>query len=240
MTHYYEKRKKRNVKSLYRIASVVFIIAGCAVSFYIFLPLISWYFYFGPMFASPLAVPIPKTRVVRPNALATLFTLSTTSRIDYTNARNWFPTIKLSLSKAQYATDRYTISIPRIDIEHATVSTTDYDLSKHLVHYAGTPLPPENGNAVIFGHSTLPQLFNPKDYKTIFANLYRLVVGDKVEVTLEGVLYRYRVYRITIVDPDDVSVFSQNYSEAEITLVTCTPPGTVWKRLLVRARLERL
>jgi sortase A len=40
--------------------------------------------------------------------------------------------------------------------------------------------PGEYGNIVIFGHSTLPQLYNPKDYKTIFTYLPSLEKKDHI------------------------------------------------------------
>jgi len=108
------------------------------------------------------------------------------------------------------------------------------------VNYGGTAIPPEKGNAVIFGHSTLPQLFNQKDYKTIFATLYKLTVGDVIQIKVAGVEYYYKIFSITVVDPSDTSVFEQNFSDSFLSLVTCTPPGTTWKRLIIKAKLEKI
>ena len=92
---------------------------------------------------------------------------------------------------------------------------------------------------MIFGHSTLPQLFNPKNYKTIFANAYLLKENDLIYATVENITYKYRVYNISVVDPKDTSIFTQDLNDSYITLVTCTPPGTIWKRLIIKARLEK-
>jgi len=78
-----------------------------------------------------------------------------------------------------------------------------------LVNYQGTGIPGKNGNAVIFGHSTLPQLFNPKDYKTIFANTYKLKDGDTIYVIINNITYTYKIFKIVIVDPDDSSALVQ-------------------------------
>lgn len=51
----------------------------------------------------------------------------------------------------------YSLSIPTLELLNATVIISGDDLSKSLIHYGGTSLPGEYGNAVIFGHSTLPQ-----------------------------------------------------------------------------------
>jgi sortase A len=132
------------------------------------------------------------------------------------------------------------MSIPKLNIKDALVSAVDDDLAVHLVNLGGTALPPDKGNAVVFGHSTLPQLFDPKNYKTIFAKAYELKVGDELFTNVSGVIYKYRIYNITVVSPEDTSVLEQDYSDSFLTLITCTPPGTIWKRLIIRSRLETL
>ena len=106
-----------------------------------------------------------------------------------------------------------------------------------MVNYGGTAVPPDNGNAVIFGHSTLPQLYAEGNYKTIFTFLYKLTVGDEIIVTSTNITYKYRIENISVVDPDNTSVLEQSFDDSYITLITCTPPGTIWKRLVVKARL---
>ena len=159
---------------------------------------------------------------------------------DYTNAKNWFPNFHPSQALGKPKVLSYILSIPKIRIKDALVSTTDMDLGKHLVNYQGTSIPGDFGNAVIFGHSTLPQLYSPKDYKTIFANAYKLEIGDSIYSIVNGVTYLHKIYNITVVDPNDSSAFTQNYDNSYLTLVTCTPPGTVWKRLVIKARLSKV
>jgi sortase A len=155
------------------------------------------------------------------------------------DARNWFPTNSIK-SNITPSLSEYTISIPKINITNAVVSTTDVDLGKHLVNYQGTSLPPDKGNTVIFGHSTLPQLYNPKDYHTIFAYAHTLKVGDNILVNEDNVQYTYVINNITIVSPDDTSVLAQSYDDSYLTIVTCTPPGTTWKRLIIKSKLEKI
>ncbi|MDO8461192.1 MAG: sortase, partial [bacterium] len=182
------------------------------------------------------------TTVITPSNITSLISTSINSlgRTDYTNAQNWFPNLNLEKQNKNQNVESYILSVPSLGVYDATVSTVDYDLAKHLVNYPGTQIPPRNGNSVIFGHSTLPQLFNPKDYKTIFATLYKIKVGNEIFVKSSGVLYKYRVYSIIVVDPLDTSIFAQSYDNSYLTLVTCTPPGTTWKRLIVKTRLEKL
>ncbi len=238
MSKFYKKEKKHDIRRFIRILSLATCCLGILIVAYVSFPFISFQLYLHPVFAQQgVATPIPKTTVISESSIKNLIrsTADSVTGVDYTNARNWYPSF--SVGKTSSSVTRYYLSIPKLSIQNATVSVVDNDLSQHLVHYGGTSVPPNKGNAVIFGHSTLPQLFKPNDYKTIFANLHTLTVGDLVELTIDGVHYRYRVYKITITDPNDTSFFSQNYDDNYLTLVTCTPPGTTWMRLIVQARI---
>ncbi len=206
---------------------------------YVIFPLLSWQIYFAPGFSQIVETPIPKTTVVNSRSIQTLIstTVSSLRGIDYTNAQNWFPNLTLQKDAKTPKISSYSLSIPILNIKNATVSTIDYDLSNHLVNYPGTAMPADNGNTVIFGHSTLPQLFNPSDYKAIFATLYKLKTGDEITLNVSSISYAYKIYNITVVDPEETSFFAQNYDTSYVTLVTCTPPGTTWKRLILKARL---
>lgn len=134
----------------------------------------------------------------------------------------------------------YTLSIPKLNINNAKVTVGGEDLAKSLVHYLPQSLPGEYGNVVIFGHSTLPQLYNPKDYKTVFTYLDKLDNHDKIYITINDVEYEYEVYNLQVVNPDDIAVLEQRTDASYLTLITCVPPGTYWKRLVVRAKLTQL
>ena len=91
---------------------------------------------------------------------------------------------------------------------------------------------------MIFGHSTLPQLYNSKDYKTIFTYLPSLEKGDNIYIKMGDVDYKYEVFSLMVVNPDQVSILDQNKEASFLTLVTCVPPGTYWQRLVVKAKLK--
>lgn len=222
----YQKHQQNNIFiNIARLTSIILILIGGSILFYILSPLISWQVYFSPVFAQQnLTIPIPKTTII--------------SASNYKNAQTWFPSYQAEKNKTDIT--EYHLSIPKLDITNAIVSTIDYNLSSHLVHYGDTNLPPQLGNAVIFGHSTLPQLFNPKDYTTIFANAYKLKIDDIIIITIDHVSYTYKIRTIRIVDPSDTSVFSQDIDNSYLTLVTCTPPGTTWKRLIIKGKLEKI
>lgn len=247
MSKYYlkEKRNKQGLKVILKVVSLGILVAGFMITSYVFFPLISWQIYFAPVFASQvLTAPIPQNSVVNPSMVQSLISQAGNiiTGVDYTNAQNWFPNYNSNFSNQKNVpkVSSYALSIPILGIQNASVSTVDNNLKEHLVNYEGTAIPGDNGNSVIFGHSTLPQLFNPKDYTTIFATLYKLKLGDKIYATVNGVTYAYKINNIIVVDPNDTSIFSQNYENSHLTLVTCTPPGTTWKRLIIKANLESI
>lgn len=241
--YYYHKVDKKRRKKILRFVGLLIFTIGFFIALYIFYPLVSWKIYFAPYFAqASFKSPIPKTTIVNPTFIRELISQASNviSGVDYTNAQNWFPNYNPQIKKESPKIPSYTLSIPKLGIKDATVSTTDYDLAKHLIQYPTTATPPEKGTAVIFGHSTLPQLFNLKDYKTIFATLYRLKENDQIYVTINKITFLYKVFNISVVDPEDISIFTQDYNNSYLILVTCTPPGTVWKRLLIKTVLERI
>lgn len=240
--YYYKKRDKFAKKKILRLISLGLFLTGASIVIYVFFPLLSWQIYFAPVFASQnITAPIPQSTVVSGSTIGSLIEGASNSLLgtDYTNAQNWFPNFKFQKSGAPKF-QSYTISIPKLKLNDIIVSTVDNDLAKHLVNYQGTAIPADKGNAVIFGHSTLPQLYDSKNYKTIFTFLYKLIPGDEINVDIGNIVYKYKVENITVVDPNNTAVLQQNYDDSFLTLVTCTPPGTIWKRLIIRARLEKI
>jgi len=158
---------------------------------------------------------------------------------DFTKASNWFPGARSSEAFEASKVAFYTITIPRLRIENATVAIGGEDLSQSLIQYPGTALPGRSGNTVIFGHSILPQFYDPKDYLAIFSTLPSLKKGDEITINYDGITYRFRVESLFEVTPNDLEVLEQGFSEPYISLVTCVPPGHPLKprRLIVRAKI---
>ncbi len=160
------------------------------------------------------------------------------TQIDYTKASNWFPA--QPQNHINVAGRVYFLTIPKLRIFDASVKIGGEDLDKNLIHYGGTGLPGEYGAAVIFGHSILPQFYDPKNYKAIFSLLPKLEEGDEIFAKYDGVTYRYVVRAMRVTAANDVSVLEQRYDSSYLKLITCVPPGTYWKRLEVTAKLEPL
>lgn len=166
------------------------------------------------------------------------------SDIDYSRAGNWFAgSADYSYPLASLSADtvkNYSLSIPSLNIEIANVDMASDDLAKNLVHYPQTALPGQSGSPVIFGHSTLPQFFDPTNYSTIFSTLPKIQIGSDIIVDFGGVKYTYRVTKMYEVKPTDLWVLRQEYNQKSLKLITCVPPGTKIRRLVVEASLIKL
>jgi len=133
------------------------------------------------------------------------------------------------------------VIIPKINVEipvDYSQTTTDESqienaLNSGVVHYPTTSIPGQNGNTAFFGHSS-NNIFNPGKYKFAFVLLHTLVPGDTFYLTKDSKVYVYKVFSKTIVDPSDVGVLDPVAGHsATATLITCDPPGTSLKRLII-------
>jgi sortase A len=158
---------------------------------------------------------------------------------DLTKASNWFEGSGSSNSPITQEVSYFTLTVPKLRITNASVAIGGDDLSEHLIQYPGTALPGKTGNSVIFGHSILPQFFDPKNYMAIFSTLHTLKKGDEIIASYDGVTYRYKVENMFEVKPTDIQILDQSRSDSYLTLVTCSPPGNPFKprRLIVRAKI---
>ena len=215
MAHIYKKKNPAKKKKILRYSGLFISCLGIVFMLYIAFPLISWQIYFEPAFAAnSIQTPIPKATVLNPDNIQTLLSSAMQSmNVNYSDAQNWFPQYHTALPVNPVVTT-YNISIPKLHIQYANVSTIDTDLSNHLIQYPGTALPSRKGNTVIFGHSTIPQWFNPKDYKTIFATAHTLSTNDTITVTIDAKEYHYKIISIRVTTPDDTTVFAQDTDDS--------------------------
>lgn len=154
-----------------------------------------------------------------------------------TNANAWFPTSPQR--KVVTPVNSYKITVESLRIKDALVLIGGDDLNKSLIHYGGTGLPGEYGTTVVFGHSTLPQFFDANNYRTIFSTLPTMQIGDEVSVKYDAVSYKYKIYDMVVTEPNDLTPLEQHFDDSYLTLVTCVPPGTYWRRLNVKTKLVR-
>lgn len=135
----------------------------------------------------------------------------------------------------------FKIIIPKINVSAPVVepaSISDKDILKALengvVHYPETAKPGEVGNAFFTGHSSNYR-WAKGSYNYVFSLLNKMQNGDQVTVHYNGQKYIYEVFEIIVVSSKDVSVLDQTDSSI-VSLMTCDPPGTSWKRRVVKAK----
>jgi len=133
------------------------------------------------------------------------------------------------------------VIIPKINVEipvdynqtTTEESAIENALENGIVHYPSTVKPGETGNAAFFGHSS-NNIFNKGKYKFAFVLLHTLVEGDTFYLTYNGKVYVYKVISRQVVDPSNVGVLGPVPGKAATaTLITCDPPGTSLRRLVV-------
>lgn len=242
--HAYVKEQKVSIarRSIHAF-SYISLTVGALLMFWAYYPIISFQIYSKLFIAQSVTTPIPQSQIAssisRAEAVLGPSNTYSSNLRDFVQANVWFPSRQNNLISRKITLKGYTLSIPKLNIVNAKVSIGSNDLSKHLVDYMTQSLPGEYGNNSIFGHSSLPQLYNVKDYKTIFTYLPSLERGDKVFATVEGKEYEYEVYDMFVVKPDEVSVLEQRLDASYLTLITCVPPGTYNERLVVRAKLKK-
>jgi sortase A len=233
--YYYKKKHPRNIKKIVKYFSLGVTLTSSVVFLYLFYPFFVWKLYLEPAYAQEqVTLPIPKKDMVDADNDTENSLLSIIENPDTTNVREWFPE---SVTQKSIDVPYYALSIPTLKIKDAVVATGDTDLTNHLVQYGTHVLPPDNGTTVIFGHSTLPQFFKQQDYKTIFSKLYTLKKHDTILLTVKSKSYTYTIKKIRVVKPSDLSMFEQLPDTSHLILVTCTPPGTTWKRLVIESEL---
>ncbi|MFA5769918.1 MAG: sortase [Patescibacteria group bacterium] len=243
--HVYLKRKHYSAKKkTVNFFSYIFLIAGAMLLFWSFYPIVSFSIYSKLYLKNDINAPISGNNTAsslkEANSILGAFNIFSNNLRDYTQASIWFPASPQLNQLSQLTVKEYTLSIPKLNIKQARVVVGGEDLTKSLVHYLPQSLPGEYGNVAIFGHSTLPQLYNPKDYKTIFTYLSSLEKGDKIFVNVGEFEYQYEVTTLFIVKPKDISVLEQKKDDSYLTLITCEPPGTWLERLVITAKLTKI
>ena len=134
--------------------------------------------------------------------------------------------------------------IPKINVDVPVIYGIgpDHDsqmaaMEKGVAHFSipgASSHPGEIGNTALSGHSS-NDLFDPGDYKFIFAQLDKLTIGDTIYANYEGKRYTYVVTKTEVVKPTDDSALVYPTDKPVLTLITCTPLGTALNRLLVTA-----
>ena len=226
-------------KTILRIAAVISGISGIIILTGVIYPIVSYNSTYPGNYSKLISPITNSSEKVQGATTTNTNAAATNGNVDYTQASTWFVGGATQQDFTASKVDYFTISVPKLKIDSASVAIGGEDLNKSLIQYPGTALPGKPGNSVIFGHSVLPIFYNPKNYISIFSLLPTLKTGDLIYVNYDGVSYTYRVENMFEVLPTDIQVLDQDSSDSFLTLVTCVPPGDPAnpKRLIVRARI---
>jgi sortase A len=118
-----------------------------------------------------------------------------------------------------------TIEIPKIGLNHVIyhgITLRNIDLGPS--HWPGTALPGESGNTVFAGHRVT--------HTHPFRNIDKLVNGDQVIFTVNGVRSVYAVTGHEVVTPKAVHIANPTATPTG-TLFACHPPGSARYRYVV-------
>lgn len=110
-------------------------------------------------------------------------------------------------------------------------------LTKGVAHARGTAYPGEPGNVFLFSHSSV-NFYEASRYNSVFYLIDKLEKGDQIEIYFDRKLYKYKVTNKKLVNATEVQYLNSISTLQTLTLMTCWPPGTTFKRLLVIATLE--
>jgi LPXTG-site transpeptidase (sortase) family protein len=134
------------------------------------------------------------------------------------------------------------IVIPKINASAKIIAQVDpYNsnvyqvaLSKGVAQAKGSTFPNQIGNMFLFSHSSA-NLLDATRYNSVFFLLSKLEKNDKIDIYYKKIKYEYKVKEIKIIDAKEVSYLSSVSKTKTLTLMTCWPPGTTLKRLLIIA-----
>lgn len=147
-------------------------------------------------------------------------------------------------TKTEPVDTEFGIMIPKIEANAPVVKNVDpFDaeiyqrkLAEGVAHAQGTGLPGQDKTMFLFAHAS-GDITMARRYNSIFYLLNKMEAGDEIKIYYQGAPYTYKVSEVKQVAPEDVE-FLNDDPNTDLILMTCTPPGTTWRRLLVMANKE--
>ena len=134
------------------------------------------------------------------------------------------------------------VEIPAVGIdveirnpETTNVAKLDEALLSGAVRYPTSAKLGEEGNTILFGHSSYLPIVNNKAFKA-FNEIQNLEDGDRILVHGETMTYVYAVTRVTEADANDAAIPLTEKGHT-LTLATCDSFGKKTDRFIVEANL---
>lgn len=145
------------------------------------------------------------------------------------------PVVEISIAKVG-------VFAPMIWSRSESEKTMLAELENGVGHYFKTASPGQKGNMVVYGHSS-NYIWAKGNYNHIFKDLNNLEKGDEITISSfqkngRIIAYKYRISEKFISAPDDERIFAETENQT-LTLSTCWPLGTTFRRLIIKAELEK-
>lgn len=155
---------------------------------------------------------------------------------------------RLSPPNPQIITTRdenFGIVIPKINANAKIIPNVDpynsreYQLAlmTGVAHAKGTVFPGHSGVSFLFSHSSV-NFYEASRYNSIFYLIDKLEKDDEIDIFVRKEKFVYKVTGKKLVDPREVNYLTQDSTDKALILMTCWPPGTTFKRLLVFAKIH--
>lgn len=139
----------------------------------------------------------------------------------------------------------FSVVVPKIDAASDVVANVDTSekeeyleaLREGVAHAKGTYFPGQGENIFLFAHST-DSPANFSRYNAVFYLLRKLDEGDKIILYFADKKYVYEVEDKFTTNINDTTWITESTDGERLLLMTCDPPGTTWRRLIISAKPE--
>lgn len=151
-------------------------------------------------------------------------------KYDFSSVKEYSLQNSLSKVNAKNVEKIGQIIIPSVGVNIPIVNGTS---NAALLLGAGTLKPKQEmgkRNFAVVGH-------NVHDKKTLFAPVENIKKNAKIYLTDKQKVWQYKVNKITVVDPDQVSVINDHGAKKMVTLVLCTSDSR--RRIIVQGDLMK-
>lgn len=142
--------------------------------------------------------------------------------------------------------EEFGIVIPKIAANSRIIANVNWQnsqeyqraLTKGVAHARGSALPGTSGNIFLFAHSGV-DFYEATRYNAVFYLVNKLEKGDEIDIFYQKQKFAYKVLEKTTVNPEEISYLEGDAGDKTLTLMTCWPPGTTLKRMIVIAEQEK-
>ncbi len=145
-------------------------------------------------------------------------------------------------TEAVFVDPKFGLYIPQLRINASVIKDVNptneseylFALEKGIAHAKGSNTPDQSGNVFLFAHSAV-NFYEQRKYDIYFYLLSELKEGNEIVVSYNGVIYKYLVDKVINVPKTELKYLGRYSEKDTLTLMTCYPPGTDFRRTIVIA-----